>query len=90
MLAALTDGVPLLLVPRGADQFENAERCQAARCGARLLMPDELTGESVRDAVAALLEEPTYRRTRPRAWSRDRRDALTRRARPGHPRGAVQ
>jgi UDP:flavonoid glycosyltransferase YjiC (YdhE family) len=60
MLAALTEGVPLLLVPRGADQFENAERCQALGA-AKVLMPDELTGESVRDAVATLLEEPSYR-----------------------------
>ena len=59
-IAALARGVPLLLVPQGADQFENAGRC--AELGtAIVLMPGEVTAESVRDGVAALLERSSYR-----------------------------
>ena len=32
-LAALTAGLPLVLVPQGADQFTNAASCQAAGVG---------------------------------------------------------
>ena len=85
-LAALTEGVPLLLVPRGADQFENAERCEELGA-ARVVMPDELTGEAVRAEVVTLLEESSYRDRAARARSRDRGDALTRRARSGPHRG---
>lgn len=59
-IAALARGLPLLLVPQGADQFENAGRC--AELGAALvLMPGEVTPEAVREGVAALLEQPSYR-----------------------------
>lgn len=58
-LAALAAGLPLLLVPQGADQFENA--AQARTLGAaRVLMPGELTEEAVHEAVVALLEDPSY------------------------------
>lgn len=58
-LAALAHGVPMLMLPQAADQFENAEVCQ--EIGAALaLMPDEVSPESVRSAVTALLEDPEY------------------------------
>ncbi len=60
ILATFAAGLPTLLVPQGADQFENAGRC--ADLGAGLvLMPGEVTGDAVRDAVAMLLEDPAYR-----------------------------
>jgi UDP:flavonoid glycosyltransferase YjiC (YdhE family) len=61
-LAALTHGLPQLLIPQGADQFVNAERCEQAGVGARLL-PDQVTAAAVRDALAAMLQtDSTYRR----------------------------
>lgn len=60
MLAALAQAVPMLLVPQGADQFDNAVR--GTELGAaRLLMPGEVTAEAVREGVSALLEESSYR-----------------------------
>jgi UDP:flavonoid glycosyltransferase YjiC (YdhE family) len=53
-LAALSVGLPLVLVPQGADQFTNAAACQ--RTGvARVLAPDVITSTAVREAVAAIL-----------------------------------
>lgn len=59
-LAALSHGIPLVLSPRGADQFPTAAACSAAGA-ARTLTPDQLTPESVRTAVAAVLSEDSYR-----------------------------
>jgi UDP:flavonoid glycosyltransferase YjiC (YdhE family) len=60
-LAALGLGLPLLLLPQGANQFTNAERCAAIGAGIRLL-PAEVGPEPVRTAVRALFEQPEYRR----------------------------
>ncbi|HEY8723532.1 MAG TPA: nucleotide disphospho-sugar-binding domain-containing protein [Gaiellaceae bacterium] len=60
MLAALTMGLPLLMLPSGADQYENARAC-AARGVARVLMPDELDIESARQGLTTILSEPSYR-----------------------------
>jgi UDP:flavonoid glycosyltransferase YjiC (YdhE family) len=58
-LAALAHGVPMLMLPQAADQFENAQVCQ--EIGAALaLMPDEVTPDSVGSAVTALLDDPKY------------------------------
>ena len=59
-LATLAHGLPLLLLPQGANQFWNAERCAALGTGIRLL-PGEVSPVSVRRAVVALLEEPAFR-----------------------------
>ncbi len=53
-LAALTSGLPLVLVPQGADQFANAAACQRAGV-ARVLRPDALSSAAVRDAVVEIL-----------------------------------
>jgi len=59
-LAALAAGLPLLILPHGADQFENAG--QALTLGAaRMLMLGELNEEAVHEAVVALLEDGSYR-----------------------------
>jgi UDP:flavonoid glycosyltransferase YjiC (YdhE family) len=59
-LGALAYGLPLLLLPQGADQFDNAWACGAVGA-ARYLMPDEVTPEAVRAGVVALLEDPACR-----------------------------
>lgn len=56
-LGALAHGVPLVLVPQAADQFDNAARAEAAGA-AVVLRPGEVTPESVRAALARVLEEP--------------------------------
>lgn len=60
MLAALGLGLPLLLLPQGANQFWNAQRCAALGVGLRLL-PGEVDGPAVRREVRALLDRPGYR-----------------------------
>jgi UDP:flavonoid glycosyltransferase YjiC (YdhE family) len=59
MLGALAFGLPLLIVPQGADQFYNADRIVAAGAGVQL-MPDLLTADSVRDAARSLLDDTTF------------------------------
>ena len=60
-LAALAHGLPLLVLPQGANQFWNAERCVELGVGSRL-QPAEVTPEAVRQQVRVLLEDPEYRR----------------------------
>jgi UDP:flavonoid glycosyltransferase YjiC (YdhE family) len=60
-LGALAFGLPLLVVPQGADQFYNAERAAAAGAAVQL-MPDRLTADSAREAVRILLHDDTFRR----------------------------
>lgn len=53
-LATLAAGLPLVLVPQGADQFDNARAC--ARAGAALvLMPGHVSAETVSQAAEAVL-----------------------------------
>ena len=54
-LAALAFGLPLLIVPQGADQHANAAACERVGC-ARILDLATLTSGAVADAVAALLQ----------------------------------
>ncbi len=61
MLGALASGLPQVCLPRGADQFANADRVHAVGAGVRLL-PDEVTPESLRAAVTAVLDVPGYAR----------------------------
>jgi UDP:flavonoid glycosyltransferase YjiC (YdhE family) len=60
VMGALSHGVPLALIPRGADQPENAARCEALRVG-RIIGTPDITGEEARTAVAAMLDDPSYR-----------------------------
>lgn len=59
-LAALAYGLPILFVPQGADQFENAAQVQALGAGLRLV-PDELTVPAARSALESLLADGSYR-----------------------------
>jgi MGT family glycosyltransferase len=59
VLGALAYGIPSVLLPMGADQPFNAARCEALGV-ARVLDASSCTPGDVRDAVAAVLAEPTY------------------------------
>jgi MGT family glycosyltransferase len=59
MLGALASGLPQVCLPRGADQFANADRVQAIGAGIRLL-PDEVTPQRLRAAVSSVLHDPAY------------------------------
>jgi UDP:flavonoid glycosyltransferase YjiC (YdhE family) len=58
-LAALAHGLPLVLVPQGADQFENAARVETAGAGV-VVQPEDLSGETVRAALRLVLAEASY------------------------------
>jgi len=58
MMGALAWGVPSLLLPMGADHFDNAARAVAGGA-ALVLRPDELTRDAVADRVHRLLTDPT-------------------------------
>ena len=60
MLGALAHGLPMVIAPRAADQFENASA--AADAGVALvLLPDELTEDAVCEAVGSLIADGSYR-----------------------------
>lgn len=56
---ALAQGVPMLLLPIGADQPANAARC-AALGVARVLDPVECTPAAIGEAAQAVLADPAY------------------------------
>lgn len=58
--AALTHGLPLLILSQGANQEWNGRRCAELGVGTTLSAP-ELTPDAARSAVAALLGDPGYR-----------------------------
>jgi UDP:flavonoid glycosyltransferase YjiC (YdhE family) len=60
-LGALAFGVPLLVLPQGADQYANADRVVSAGAG-RQLLRHELSAAAIRDAILALLHDQSYRR----------------------------
>jgi UDP:flavonoid glycosyltransferase YjiC (YdhE family) len=60
IMGALAHGLPMVLIPMGADQPGNAARC--AHLGvARVLDPVGATPDDVRAAVSAILAEPSVR-----------------------------
>ena len=61
-LGALAFGVPLLLLPQGADQYSNAERIVAAGAG-RQLLRDDVSVDAVRESLHAVLDDASYRRS---------------------------
>jgi UDP:flavonoid glycosyltransferase YjiC (YdhE family) len=60
VLAALSYGLPLLVIPIGADQPQNAQRVQMLGVGLVLDLSN-LTPEAVREATWELLRTPHYR-----------------------------
>ncbi|MEU5692938.1 nucleotide disphospho-sugar-binding domain-containing protein [Actinosynnema sp. NPDC020468] len=59
-LGAFSAGVPQLIVPQGADQFNNAEHVTAGGLGDRLL-GEAVTAETVADRAGALLADTVIR-----------------------------
>jgi UDP:flavonoid glycosyltransferase YjiC (YdhE family) len=60
VIGALAHGLPLVVIPIGADQPANAARCEALGVG-RVLDPIGATQDEARDAVQTVLSEPSYR-----------------------------
>lgn len=58
-MAAIGNGVPLLVLPQAADQFDVAESVAGAGAGL-FLEPDALTVPAVRTSVRRLLTEPGF------------------------------
>lgn len=61
VLGALTFGLPLLLLPMGADQFGNATAIADAGAGI-VLDPDAATPAAIRAALSRLLDTDSFRR----------------------------
>lgn len=60
MLGSMSRGIPMVVVPAGADNFMNAAQVAAAGAGIAL-QPDEATPSAVADAVRTVLDEFRYR-----------------------------
>jgi UDP:flavonoid glycosyltransferase YjiC (YdhE family) len=60
MFGALRHGLPLLMIPLGADQFQNAAACTKAGVG-RAVDVETLTADLVTSEAAVLLDDPSYR-----------------------------
>jgi UDP:flavonoid glycosyltransferase YjiC (YdhE family) len=60
MFGALRHGLPLLMIPPGADQFQNAAACTKAGVG-RAVDVETLTADLVTSEAAVLLDDPSYR-----------------------------
>ena len=60
LLASLAAGLPLLLLPRGADQFENAAASARAGVGP-VLPPETLSANAIAQEVEHLLMADAYR-----------------------------
>jgi MGT family glycosyltransferase len=84
VIGALAHGLPSVLIPIGADQPWNAERC--ANLGvAQVLDAVEATPEAVRAAVVMVLDDPVYRRNAERL-----RDEIAALPGPGHAVGLLE
>ncbi len=59
-LVTLMNGLPLVAIPLGDDQIDNAERVRQIGAGI-IINPDERTHERVREAVRTVLEDSSYR-----------------------------
>jgi UDP:flavonoid glycosyltransferase YjiC (YdhE family) len=57
---ALAHGLPQVVLPQGADNFTNARLLEASGASCTLL-PDEVTGDAVRDAVRRALDDASMR-----------------------------
>ncbi len=84
VIGALAHGLPSVLIPMGADQPHNGDRC-AALGVARVLDPVATTPESVREAAGAVLTDPGYRQAARRV-----RDEIAAMPAPGYTVGLLE
>jgi UDP:flavonoid glycosyltransferase YjiC (YdhE family) len=59
VMTALAHGVPLLCMPMGRDQHDNAARVEA--CGAGCVIPLEASVAQISQTISAMLTTPAYR-----------------------------
>ena len=59
MLAALAHGLPMVMLPEGADQFENADAC-AALGVSRWVAAEDVDVDAVGLALSTVLSHPSY------------------------------
>ena len=88
LFATLAHGLPLVLLPQGADQFENAAMGSSLGFGEPVL-PGDLTADHVREALVRVLGRAFLRRGSGVDRGRDRGDARGRVGRDGARRSAV-
>jgi UDP:flavonoid glycosyltransferase YjiC (YdhE family) len=60
VMAALSHGLPLVIIPIAADQSDNARRCAELGVG-RMVAPESRTPEAIRLAARQVLADPRYR-----------------------------
>jgi UDP:flavonoid glycosyltransferase YjiC (YdhE family) len=60
MYAALDHGLPMVSVPIGMDQLENADRCAALQLGVTVQF-SALSADAIRGAVRQVVADPSYR-----------------------------
>jgi UDP:flavonoid glycosyltransferase YjiC (YdhE family) len=60
ILAALSRGLPLVLLPQGADQFHNAQRIAEVQAGISLI-PSQATPGAIRASVERAMTDPELR-----------------------------
>jgi len=73
VMKSLAAGVPLLCVPLGRDQVDNATRVVVHGVG--LMRKSSASSSSYRSALERLLEDPSYTESAGRLGERIRRDA---------------
>jgi UDP:flavonoid glycosyltransferase YjiC (YdhE family) len=84
VIGALAHGLPMVLIPMGADQPLNAARCVELGV-ARSLDAVEATPEAVRAAIAAVLADPIFRQNAQRM-----RDEIAALPEPAHALGLLE
>ena len=60
IMGSLSNGLPMVVIPLGADQPMNAERCAELGVG-RVVIDTDVTPDSIRAAAEAVLTDSTYR-----------------------------
>ncbi len=73
VVTTLLNGLPMVTIPLGADQPQNARRCAALGVG-ETIGPDDRTAGAIREAARRVLREPPFRERAERV--RDAMEAL--------------
>ena len=68
VMASLSHGLPLVIIPIAADMPDNARRCAELGVG-RVIMPEDRTPAAIRYAIRAVLDNRDYRQNTERLQS---------------------